>query len=67
MKTCSKPLISDGSVNPSNETVDYEATYGVTCNTGFAISGSSTMACGAEGTFNQTATCQGNTETNLLV
>ena len=67
MKTCSIPSISDGSVSPSNETVDYEATYEVACNTGFAISGSSTMACGDEGTFDQTPTCQGNTETNVLV
>ena len=47
-------------MSPANDTVDYEATYEVTCKTGFAISGSSTMACGAEGTFDQTPTCQGN-------
>ena len=57
-KTCSKPSISDGSVSPSNETVDYEATYEVTCNTDFIISGSSTMACGADRNFDQTPTCQ---------
>ena len=67
MRTCSKPSISDGSVSPFNETVDYEATYEVTCNTGFVISGPSAMACGDEGTFDQNPTCQGNTETNLRV
>ena len=67
MQTCTKPLVSDGSVSPSNETVDYEATYEVTCNTGFAISGISTMACGVNGTFDQTPTCQGEIETNLQI
>ena len=56
---CNKPSISAGSVNPSNETVDFEATYEVTCNIGFTISGPSTMICGADGTFDQTPTCQG--------
>ena len=57
--TCAQPQISDGSVSHSEATVDYEATYEVTCNTGFTISGSSTMLCGADGTFDQTPTCQG--------
>ena len=59
MTTCAKPYISDGSVSPSEATVDYGATYEVTCNTGFAISGSGAMICGAEGVFDQTPTCQG--------
>ena len=59
VNTCDKPSISDGSVNPSDATVDYEAIYAVTCNTGFTISGSSTMTCGADGAFDQTPTCQG--------
>ena len=67
MNTCSKPSISDGSVSPSDETVDYEATYNVTCYTGFTISGPSTMTCGADGTFDQTPTCQGKIQTNLQV
>ena len=60
VKTCRKPSISEGSVSPSNETVDYGATYEVTCNSNFTISGPSTMICGANGTFDQTPTCQGN-------
>ena len=60
VNTCAKPSISDGSVNPSDATVDYEAIYAVTCNNGFTISGpNSTMTCGADGTFDQTPTCQG--------
>ena len=59
MNTCAKPAINDGSVSPSNETIDYEAAYEVSCNTGFTISGSSTMTCGADGTFDETPTCQG--------
>ena len=59
MGTCAKPSISDGSVSPSDDTVNYEATYEVTCDDDFAISGSSTMICGADGGFDQTPTCQG--------
>ena len=66
MNTCIKPSISDGSVSPPEETIDDEETYEVTCNTGFTISGPSTMACGAGGTFDQTPTCQGKIETNRL-
>ena len=39
--------------------------YEVTCNTGFTISGSSTMTCGADGTFDQTPTCEGNPQNNF--
>ena len=59
MSTCAQPSISNGSVTPSDATVNYEATYQVTCNVGFIISGSSTMICGANGSFDQTPTCQG--------
>ena len=57
--TCAKPTISDGSVSPTDTTVNYEATYEVTCNTGFTISGSSTMTCGVDGNFDQNPTCAG--------
>ena len=67
MNTCAKPSISDGSASPSDETVDYEDVYEIACNTGFTMSGStsSTMTCGADGTFDQTPICQGkdNSET----
>ena len=64
---CNKPSISGGSVSPPEATVDYSETYEVTCNTGFTISGPSTMTCGADGTFDQTPTCQGKIQTNLQV
>ena len=60
VNACAKPSISDGSVSPSDETVDYEDVYEITCNNGYTISGPSTMSCGAAGTFDQTPTCQGN-------
>ena len=58
MTTCAQPSISDGSVSPAG-TVNYGATYEVTCNVGFTISGSSTMTCGAGGGYDQNPTCQG--------
>ena len=60
---CDKPTIFDGGVSPSNATVDYHETYEVTCDTGFTISGSSTMTCGADGIFEQTSTCEGKIQT----
>ena len=57
--TCAKPTIPDGTVSPTDATVNYAAAYEVTCNTGFTISGSSTMTCGADGNFDQTPTCAG--------
>ena len=67
MNTCARPSISDGSVSPSDGTVDYEAAYNVTCYTGFTISGPSALRCGADGTVDQTPTCQGKIQTNLQV
>ena len=63
---CNKPSIPGGSVSPPEATVDYEATYEVTCNADVTISGLSTMTCGADRTFDQTPTCQGKIQTNLL-
>ena len=62
MNTCDKPTISDGRVSPSDATVDYDATYEVSCDDGLTIFGSSTMTCGADGTFDQTPTCEGKIE-----
>ena len=62
VSTCAQPSISDGSVSPSEATVNYEATYQVTCNVGFTISGSSAMTCDVGGDFDQTPTCQGKME-----
>ena len=65
MTTCAKPTITNGNVSPSDATVDYDATYDVTCDAGFTISGSITMTCGADGTFDQTPTCEGKKQTNF--
>ena len=60
VNTCDKPTITSGTVQPSDTTVDYQATYKVTCNTGYTISGTSMMTCAADGTFDQNPTCEGN-------
>ena len=67
MRTCAKPSISDGSVSPSEATVNNGATYEVTCDDGFAISGASTMICGADGGFDQTPTCQGKIDKTYII
>ena len=53
-------MITDGSVSPSNATIDYGSSYEITCNTDFKIAGPSVMTCGgADGHFYLTPTCQG--------
>ena len=67
MTTCDKPTISAGSVSPVDTTVNYRATYEVTCDTGYTISRSSTMTCGADGTLDQTPMClHGKINNNAL-
>ena len=57
--TCSKPTITDGTVDPDDATVRVTETYTVTCDTDFTISGTDTMTCGSDGTFDETPTCEG--------
>ena len=42
---------ADGTVSPSNATVDYKSTYVISCNTGYTLSNSSqsTVTCQAGG------------------
>ena len=47
-------------MTPSDATVDYGASYEVTCTTGYTMSGASTMTCQDGGSFDQTPTCEGN-------
>ena len=55
---CTRPVIPNGSVNPSDGTVEYGSTYDVTCDEGFGIiHGTGTMTCGAGGNFDQKPTC----------
>ena len=56
--TCNKPTIENGLVAPSNDTVDYDETYTVTCDTGYTVD-NSILTCGADGTLDVDATCTG--------
>ena len=59
---CSKPTISDGTVTPTNATVNFGQSYEVTCNEGYNMTEGSdpTMTCGAGAAFDQTPTCEGS-------
>ena len=43
--TCDKPTINDGSVVPDDATIESGEDYTLTCDTGFELSGSATIAC----------------------
>ena len=43
--TCDKPTINDGSVEPDDATIVSGEDYTLTCDTGFELSGSPTIAC----------------------
>ena len=45
-------------MSPSDESVEYEETYAVTCSSGYTISGTITMTCQDDGMFDQTPTCE---------
>ena len=52
-----KPNIEDGTVAPDQSPISSGASYEVTCNDGFVISGPSTVTCTA-GKFSQLPTCE---------
>ena len=56
---CYQPTIINGSFTPDNATVEQAETYEATCDSGFTMSGSSTMTCQPNGTFDHTPTCKG--------
>ena len=56
---CNQPTITNGSVTPANVTVEQGESYEASCDSGFTISGSTTMTCQSNGIFDQTPTCQG--------
>ena len=61
--TCSKPTINQATLDPAIDTINYNATYTVICNSGYKLSGGDKMTCGASG-FDQTPSCVG--ETHIL-
>ena len=56
VNTCDAPTVSQGTLDPTTATVDYESTYTVTCATGYTVA-DSVMTCAADGTYDVTATC----------
>merc|ERR1712034_296214 len=55
---CSKPTIYRAVLKPSNDFINYDDVYTVTCSTGYMLSGGDTMKCGENG-FDQTPSCIG--------
>ena len=57
--SCARPTIDNAVVTPEEETVAYQASYTVMCNTGYEMSGDNTVTCGADGRLEDTLpTCQ---------
>ena len=57
--TCTKPTIENGSVSPSDDTIEAGSSYTATCSNGYILSGSATMECSDEGTLSTAPTCTG--------
>ena len=51
------PVITDGTVSPSDVTVDFGSEYSVVCSDGYTVSAESNMLCQADGTLDVTLTC----------
>ena len=65
--SCSKPTITDGTVDPDDDTVVVDDTYTITCNTHYTLSGSATMTCESSESFDQTPICEGVQFNVLLI
>ena len=57
--TCRKPTIENGSVSPSNTTIEAGSSYTATCSNGYNLSGNATIECSDEGTLSTAPTCTG--------
>ena len=57
--TCSKPTIENGSVSPSNATIEGGNFYDVSCNDGYTLHGNATIECSEAGTLSLIPTCTG--------
>ena len=54
--TCTKPTVSNGSIQPDSATIADGAQYTVTCNNDFAISGDAQVTC-TNGVLSAAPTC----------
>ena len=57
VNTCSQPDITNGATSPNTSTIDYLATYTLTCDEGYTASSEYDMNCTSDGTLDATHTC----------
>ena len=57
VNTCAAPVIAQGTVDPATATVNFEATYSVTCDERYTASSEDVMTCQANGTLDVEHTC----------
>ena len=55
-QNCVKPTIDHAVLDPNTNSIESGQSYSVTCNTGYTISGSSTVSC-TDGTLSASPTC----------
>jgi len=58
-ENCSKPIIDNGSVNPSDDFITSGENYTVTCDDSYIIDGNYIMECNEDGTLSAAPTCTG--------
>ena len=56
---CSKPIIDNGSVSPSNDSIAAGESYTVICDDSYTIDGNYIMECNEDGTLSAAPTCTG--------
>ena len=57
VNTCSGPNISNGTVSPASDTVDFGSDYTVTCNNGYTVNSTEPMNCTASGILDAKHMC----------
>ena len=57
--TCSKPTIENGSVSPSDDTIEAGESYNVSCSDGYTLNGYDITECYDDGTLSRIPTCTG--------
>ena len=58
-ETCTKPIIENGSVSPTDDTIEVGSSYTATCSNGQTLSGTATMECNDDGTLSTAPNCTG--------